>query len=517
MRVIEVKERQFHRYKQEENFIPPGEYILWQGRPNEELKKFFPFIPACGPKGFRWLLPCEEWILKDLFNSTYEYEIETILYPGEIIRFLHDHEEINLHPWQNNLLKELFISLKNKKPFRRGLIVGLGGGKTLVALLFSLLGTSLYIAPRHLHGTIKDEAIKWNIHCPDIVTPESAWKKHQGSNFKVIILDECLSCKNPDARRSQGVTRLMENVPVILSMTGTPISAKRALDARWLRTLGTIVPKEEKHWKWKWGNNPRHEIPKGAKDRLPLKEDGTIIKPLVVDSFRDKEICSYISEHIHIVDISEIMKSVPECRYEKVFLPQPKMFPLIKQGLLTQGTKQKRLMQARTCTGGFTYSDSGGIIWTEKEPVKIKYIRKFIEDNPEEPITIFSNWSAELEKIYEIFSSKGFNPALISDSVNTLNEFLEERTNVLICSSNLTEGMNLQRCRIVFFLSNSTSPVKREQAEGRFFRQGQKRGVIFHEVLCRNTLDEVALALLKEHKDASEAFIKNLLGKVLDS
>jgi SNF2 family DNA or RNA helicase len=72
--------------------------------------------------------------------------------------------------------------------------------------------------------------------------------------------------------------------------------------------------------------------------------------------------------------------------------------------------------------------------------------------------------------------------------------------------------MNLQeRARVVMFTSNSLKPTNREQAIGRVYRPGQKRGVVVVDVVAEGTLDEVALKLLDNHRDKSEAYIEAAL------
>lgn len=508
MNIIQV-DGEYTFYKRD-TLVPSGEYLITKKLDD----KIFPRIAATNKKTgrFTWLVPCEEWIVKLLYDQTFQYAINPL--PWWRIENKIKMTGIKLRSWQEKFLLEAIKYISNNQAFRRGLIVGLGGGKTLIALLLSCLGQTendtIYVAPKHLHSTIKAECTKWGFQAPFITTPESC-KKIENPNFTVGILDECLSCKNPKAQRTKEVTRVLKNTPVVIAMTGTPLSAEHALDLRWMRVLGTVVPEKEKNWMYLWGVNPHHKDLSTLGVTTRLNHKGEQVKPLVVDSWDMGKLNSWVAKDLYTVDISEILAEIPEATYEKVFLPTPKLFRSILRGLATEKSTSKRLTQARSCTAGFIYNDEGKAIWLEKNPVKIRWIKNFLENNPDEPVVIFSHWTAEVDRLR--VDLKDYDPAFVKEqgSSDEVSRFVEGKTNVLICSASLTEGMNLQRARIAIFLSNATNPTKRIQAEGRLFRPGQQRGVVFYDLLCRGTLDLKALELLKSHLSENDAFIRAAL------
>jgi len=502
-------ENGYYRYKTPVA-LEPGEYIV-APKPTAEMKRYYPFIATSGPRGFQWLLPAEDWVLERLYGLKSQYEVEPID-TTEAFKTLEDFKEI-LRPWQSEVVQDVFTSVSAGKPFRKGLIVGLGGGKTLVALILGLLGESVYIAPRHLHGTVKDEAKKWGLPCPKITTPESARKITTPPT--VAIIDECLSIKNPKAARSKAVTKLVQESSVCVAMTGTPMSAEHDKDLRWLRVCGSVLPAEEKYMKWAWGINPHHVDLAERGVKMPTNERGEALQPLEVDGWKHDELAEFLAPHLKIVDIQDIMAEIPEATSQIIEIPAPGCFRAILRGLLTQKSASKRLTQARACSSGFVYSDDDQVIWVESKPPKIEWVKKFIENNPGEPIVLFSGWRAEVSRLAAELAE--YKPAVIQDgqSSQEVERFTNKQTNVMVCSAALTEGMNLQRARIAIFCSNSTSPVKREQAEGRVYRQGQTRGVVFYDLVCKGTLDSKALQLLQKHKNESSEYIKAQLAEEL--
>lgn len=515
MKTFEIEKDSPWTYYKKEKPIPPGEYMV-VGNPSKEEKQQFPIYPAQGLNGFRWILKMEDWVYQEKFGLSTQVELSDDEYNSLDLNAADDAAyRFNLRKWQERLFNEVLDTLENSLAFRKGLIAPVGAGKTLFFLLLAQLGPTLYIAPRHLHGTITDEAIKWDLELPVITTPESCHKKE--GNFLIGIIDECLSVKNPGAIRSKRVQEVCKNALVVVAGTGTPMSAETGLDLRWLRVLGSCVPEEEKHWKWKFGINPHYEDLQERGVEVKPTEGGFIPKPLEVDGWELKKITDFTSDFVTTVDISEIMQEVPGMEEKNVYFTCPRLYKATLKGLFTDKGTKKRLIQARTLTAGFFYADDGTPKWVNKILPKVEYIRGFLDSNPSEPVVVFAYWRAEILKVCEILTK--YNPAKVlsgEDNSEEIRKFTTGQTNLIIISASMTEGMNLQRARFGFFLSNSFSPVKRVQAVGRLYRQGQKRGVIIYNLLCKGTLDEKHLEALKEYENESAEFIRQQLEKELE-
>jgi hypothetical protein len=498
------------KYKSEE-LIEPGHYILFDKNPvfQEDYKKYLPIISASAGNRFMRLAPAERWVFDFLQIEMPDYLKPKYSVSLDIDNFRNTLDEYSgtLNNWQKAKLMKVLEKIGQDGKYASGLIVGLGGGKTLYTLMLGALGNLLYVAPKHLHGEIKREIAKWRIaeeienFSITISTPESA-KKLIGKQFAVGIVDETLSVKNPKALRTKGTRELFKLIPVKIAMTATPISAKSAPDLRWLRVLDDYVSEEEKNWIWAFGINPRHEA-------VPGRESEDAPKPLVCDGYRVREVAEYCKDFIEIVDISDILSQIPEMREETVNINPPVCFTSILRGLLTERTVQKRRTQALTATSGFVYSDEQRTIWLEKRcPAKIDWIKDFIENNPEEPVVVFSPWKAELQRLE--LELRQYSPAIVHDknSEKEINRYVNGETNLLIVSASITEGMNLQRGRIIIATGWSTNPIKRTQAIGRVYRQGQTRGVVVYNLVCSNTLDGKALELIRKHEAEAKLLIQ---------
>lgn len=529
MKVIEIKEKEYSRYKGDpDDFIKSGEYIKVDipfGRQDikEELKKYVPLIPTQKVEGrFAWLVPVLPWTLKILMGIDTVYGVPDKFYNQEnVLKLREKLKGIELRSYQREIINQVMDMICNqKKAVKMGLVAPLGSGKTLIVLLLSMLGKTIYVCPKSVKKTIQNECKKWGFEEPDITTPESAWKlferaEEEKEPYKVGVVDEVLSVKNPKAKKTKGVKEGLEGIPLVIGMTGTAQSARRGSDfLGWMNTITEGTPDIDKYQIFNFGINPHY---RDLEKELGVDTGGK--NPLVCDSWNTEKMVKITSKICKVIDAKEVMEGLPELVFEKVYLPTPRNFRLVVSGALTEQGVHKMVSQARTASSGFVYDDGerGEAKWF-KETEKLDWIEEFIEENPEEPIVIVDAWEASQRKLEERL--KEYKPVVIAGyRKDDINNFAGcqagGKFNVLILSANITEGLNLQLCRLLIFSSLSTSPVKRIQGVGRIHRQGQKRGCRVYDLICEGTLDERALELITEYNQESDKFVEAKLAEEL--
>lgn len=484
-----------HRYKADEK-LPKGEYWILSkqekdSKPAETWHKMpcIPFVDERKRIYFAWAVPKKPWLVQ-LANKGYVYR-KPLVKPVATIEIP---ENIPLMAWQRQYLENVNKTLSSGFYVRRAINRGIGQGKTLPALIMCQKRDSVYVAPKYIHAGVKEECKKWGLKVPHICTYEGV--KKIKTQPECVILDEALLIKNPNAARTAYIHDLAEKAAIVVPMTGTPLSAKKALDSRWLLALGEILPAEEKHFMFNFGINPH------------LREED-YASFWDVDGWDIEKLSSFVSPYMDVGKADVTF----DILYQKIYLPTPKSFYAILEGFMTDKEgHSKKMTQARTCTSGFIYEDDGEVTWL-KDQAKIKWVKDFLASNPDEPVIIFSAWQAEQTRMAE--ELKEYNPANVTceatDIEAEVSKFTSGVTNVMICSAYRSEGMNLQRACIEIFMSNATRPDKREQAEGRIARIGQTRRPVIYDLVCLNTLDERHIDLLKEYRDVSSAFVENLL------
>jgi SNF2 family DNA or RNA helicase len=352
---------------------------------------------------------------------------------------------------------------------------------------------------------------------PESVTPESA-KKHLGNDYDVVIIDEALRIKNPKAQRTAAIKELCREVPVVIAMTGTPMSAGRELDTLGiLNTANADCVPVGPHAIWNFGVNPRLEK---ISERFGVQREG---KTLVQDGFDRDKISAFAAPYIHVIPQSEIAAELPAISYQRINLDRPSGWSLFIKGLQTERNKSKALAQARMSTDGVYLDDDEQPIELTRK-AKLDWLQEFVTENPEEQVVVIVNWQAsqnlfcdELTVAGQTREEKFGVTAITGSRQGNLQDFLDRKSRVLILSAAMVEGYNLQfNSRIIVFVSNSSSPSMREQAIARVYRPGQTRPVIVVDLLCAGTLDAVTLDLLEAHQGASEAFINAQLAACLE-
>lgn len=450
-----------------------------------------------------WLYNNEKWINK-LKNPTptRDYKIESSLeqkIKDQMTEFLNK-QNWTFRNWQKKIFEAFLTNLLQKKPFKKGIIAGIGSGKTLIALAMSQFFLSPVVAaPLYIHSDWEKQARLFNFRTPKLTTYESI---HKIKYCDFLILDEVLQVKNHEAKRTLNTCELSKNLDYILGMTGTPMTVNGLADLQWLNAIDyTSVPFKNIGYKYYWGINPHWETNKFGSE-------------YVVEGWKTEEFLRFTQDTLINVDVSEITKDLPEKQYQTIELETPLHFKRAIASMFAEN-RQKAVAQARQITDGFIYKTEGEAI--KLNDIKLKAIYDIVENNVNQQIIIYTAWTYAAKLIYEKIKNICKAEILKENYDEKLDKFKNNEIQVLILNTRISMGMNLQNCNIMIFTSNSLSPVDREQAEGRIYRQGQKNKCLFIDLVCKNTLDSKVLNKLNEYKKESSEFIGKLLEKDLQT
>lgn len=509
---IKVQEGEFHLYGGS-MCLPPGEYFsLPHETKDKKLDRLMGVIHATrGGDYFRLLsLPLDPIPARLL---GYEWQEKSTSVMPLVLPDSRD------RAWQKDLFSKFNSAASSGIKFRKQINVGLGAGKTYAALRIAAgFSRPVVFCPPHLKQTWKNEAGKFGLKLPEFSTYEGAKKiKFQPD---LVILDEVLKVKNPSARRTREVRELCRRADCVLGLTGTPMAGKDWLDLRTLCcvTGAEALPSSEISFKCQLSHETK-KVSHGTGSHME------------VVSWEEELIHFLIQPYSESVEISDLMKEVPDKRFEKIICSTPAGYQRILWGEGAENRSQA-VARARECTDGFVYEKSAGggdtrnvrgLLSVPKLDELVRQVKRFQEMEPSEPVVIWVNFLASQQKVAQVLREEGVTCSCLFSSMSSeemgkeQEKFLSGETSVFVCSSSLSEGMNLQeRCRVEIFFSNSLSPVKREQAIGRVYRPGQMKQTLIIDLVCANTLDEKLLELLEMHKLQSEKFIQGELEKFLE-
>jgi len=496
--LIEVKENEVSRYKQE-TFIAPGKYYMFQGYlAKDDPRKKKLQLMCCSSAKYKclWLAPYEPWVKRMLDGSLIQVPAKLEQVDWSLIGI---RQEL-VRRWQQWLLSECYTYLRAGLEYRKGWVAPLGAGKTLAGLLIGQFfepGEVAVLASRYLHETWRSQAQEWGFPIPLLSTYESSHKLP--NSVKCLIVDESLGLKNPDAQRSLKALEISKRCEVAVGFTGIPTSGGGPLDWRWLRVIAPgSVPDDPKAFQFAWGLDTE------------LKEVGPN-KAYVTTQWDHQKLAKFIAPHVHTIDLSEISQELPEVTTTYISCPQPKQYEQIKAGAGTTKGTHKRLAQVLQCTDGFIYNDADQPVRLPSE--KLIAVVEWVE-GLNESVILVAAWTDTINQLADLLME--YRPAVLGggakDPGAEIERFKTGQTRLLIANAGYSKGMNLQKiCRIIGFLSVSSKPDDLEQMIGRVVRPGQRDGVQITYFVCEDTMDRRRIELVQAHRGCSEQFIEKLL------
>lgn len=224
---------------------------------------------------------------------------------------------------------------------------------------------------------------------------------------------------------------------------------------------------------------------------------------------------------------------------EKIFQPiytemnseQKRLYQELKKNLYTeyQGVELEVLHKValrtrfRQIVGGF-FPTTGEMIG-DTNP-KIEAILYDLEDiDTEDPIIIWSSFTAEIENLERIFKKKFPDKNVVSFYGETpkgirkeiIKDFKEGKIDLFVANPAVAgTGLNLQRSYINYYFSNTDNAEDRWQSEDRTHRGGQTKACLYKDVYIKGTIDDVIKKSNEEKKSIAEFFKSNRIEDFLE-
>jgi len=520
--IIEIKEKEA-KFFNKEGFVPSGSYIVVSTQKvYENVKEMFfrvlsnndkdkGIIHAMIGHSYYALLPNYEYIYR-YFNGM-DYIVNEEL-DGKHNSYLLTKiiEKINVREWQKNVVNQIKNQLDKGLKYKKGLNIPVGAGKTLLALILCEYAkrtnkSCLFLTEKHLIKTVQEEAKNWSLALPTTLINYDNVKIKKtivGNNYDIIIVDECLKFKSGGNQIFKRLREICDKADIVICCTGTVTSGRDIADLSWLNLLGDIVPNHFDIWAFMFGINTvlkRYKTDVFARNkftnRRELKE--CIIPKIEFDGWKWNNIIDLLKPYLYSPIIKDI--ALPELIEEKVFFSKPQYYGAVRAGNLgvPAGSNYYQLLEA---TSGFVSTPDKKIIPLEPEKTaKMVWILNWLDANPNKQLIVFSFYVYEQELLIKYFKKNNISFCLNTCKKKESEKFIEKKARVLICSSQMTEGLNLQKnCDTCVFLSYSSHPVKMAQGIGRIKRQGQKSPLVrVYHLLCNDTEDLRMLLKIEKH------------------
>ena len=341
--------------------------------------------------------------------------------------------------------------------------------------------------------------------------------------FDMVIVDELSSFKSTKAKRWKAIKKLIQSVPYVIGLTGTP-APNSYLDLWpqiYLLDGGARLGRTVSDYRYRYfkpGAHKGHVVYEwimrlGAQDAINRK-----LKDLCL-SMSAEDWLDLPDTIYNTIPVS--MDAADEKRYKR--FERTKVMALLQEATgfreldvrnpeqLAQMTSAIRGDTAAAIAGkllqmagGAVYDDDGQVVPIHE--AKLDALAELLEANEGENVLCFYNSQHEKQRILERF------PHAVAFSGTEVEAWNDGRIPLLLCHPASTgHGLNLQSGgHITVWYGLNWSLELYQQANARLSRPGQTHSVVIHHLVCRDTIDERVMAALQKKNEGQEALLKAL-------
>jgi SNF2 family DNA or RNA helicase len=157
---------------------------------------------------------------------------------------------------------------------------------------------------------------------------------------------------------------------------------------------------------------------------------------------------------------------------------------------------------------GAVYDDKK--VWHEVHKGKIEALGEIIEESIGNQVLVIYNYRHDLERIVQTFGARVFGGRKEIDDWNAGKLRL-----LAVHPKSAGHGLNMQKGgHIIVWFGLPWSLELYQQANARLLRQGQKKNVIIHHVVTRETIDEDVVEVLEGKEAGQERLMQAVKAKI---
>lgn len=312
--------------------------------------------------------------------------------------------------------------------------------------------------------------------------------------YDVVVLDEAHYLRNYKTVQSQAVYKIGAKAEHRYALTGTPATNKPSDVFGILKFL--YPARFSSYWQFV--------------ERYFEVKEGFFGK--VIGEFKSKLRKQEFFELVETISIqrkrSEVMQWLPPKQYQTITLEMDKKQRKVYDEMAETFMVEESELDASTVLAQLTRLRQLALAPTSVQvaapSVKEKFIKEWIEDNPKEPVVIFSNFSTYLKTLH-----KEVKGSLIITGTNTpaekqkaVEDFQSGKSNVLFANTvSAGTGFTLDRAGTIIFLDKPYTTTEVKQAEDRIVAttQASNQSALIISLVCKDSIDEKIEHMLK-HK-----------------
>jgi len=317
--------------------------------------------------------------------------------------------------------------------------------------------------------------------------------------FHYLILDESQNIKNPQAKRTKSICKIVAKYRLALSWT--PI--ENNLMELW-SAFNFLMP-----WFLNNLNNFKWKYMSAKSDKETMKNLSAKVKPFILRR-KKEDVLKELPEKVE-----EVIKLEMWAKQKDFYIKLKNAFKLqINKELEEQWLNKARfkvldslLKLRQACLTPQLINNDQKSITTES--VKLDYIKNSIEEmlNNWHNLLIFSQFTGFLKYVKEILEEKNIEYNYLDWQTPSkkrkwlVDEFNNWKKQVFIISLKAGwTGLNLTKADYVLHLDPWWNPAVENQATDRAHRMWQKKTVFVQKLICKDSIEEKILELQEKKK-----------------
>lgn len=320
--------------------------------------------------------------------------------------------------------------------------------------------------------------------------------------IKTVVLDECQTIKNMNAKRTKAVRNLCQGKDHIIGLSGTPVKNNAA---EYFPVLNILRP--EKFYGWSPFIQTWVEV---YRNGYSTKAGG--IRPDKLDEWNDLT-RNFIIRRKRLEVMPQLPKIMRSFQYHDLGDHVRKAYTEAFDDFMNACSSNSIDSWTNTLAAMSRMRHLTGI--AKIDPC-VSHVEDFLLNNPEEKLAIFAHHTSDViptlgMKIDQLLVPNNFNPCLYITGQTPselrqelVDQFKNNPLNRIMILSTLAagEGLNLQFVSNCVMLERQWNPANEEQAEGRFSRIGARENTSISAVymVAIDTIDEFFAKLVEQKR-----------------
>jgi SNF2 family DNA or RNA helicase len=321
-----------------------------------------------------------------------------------------------------------------------------------------------------------------------------------------MAIDESSKIKNPSADRTKNILKLKDLAPYRRILTGTPVTNSPLDVYTQLEFLDKTILGHSSFYSFRNRYCVFHEsiingkIVKFPKYFTNLKELEEKVK---THSYRvTKDECLDLPEKVYQQRFCELGKKQKKI-YEDL---KSHALAILEDDSISFQNKLTEILRLHQVANGFVMTDNGDIQEFE-DSEKIKLLLETLDELPGKVIIWacythnIKQIAAALRSTYGTDSTVTFFGGDSNESRTEARESFQKNPKTRFFVGNTASGgmgLTLTSSHTMIYFNNNYSYEQREQSEARIHRISQKFKCTYIDLICRDTIDEKVISILKD-------------------